>query len=118
MKKCEIYESFKNIIFFQKKSVSEEKRRTNSLITAFDALLWQGLASVVIPGFTINRICWATHHFLLNVNKIFKVSKQANKIITVATGLASIPLIIKPIDHAVDYCLDNTIRPLVKTYDR
>ena len=26
--------------------------------TFVENLLWQGLASVVIPGFTINRICW------------------------------------------------------------
>merc|ERR1712038_1666822 len=27
-------------------------------IAAMDTLLWQALASVIVPGFTINRICW------------------------------------------------------------
>merc|ERR1711934_949752 len=27
-------------------------------IAAVDTLLWQALASVIVPGFTINRICW------------------------------------------------------------
>ncbi|KAK6047006.1 hypothetical protein COOONC_15489 [Cooperia oncophora] len=34
-----------------------EKRRTKVAIAAGDTFLWQALASVAIPGFTINRIC-------------------------------------------------------------
>ena len=36
----------------------EEEGRTAKIgVAAFDTLLWQALASVIIPGFTINRIC-------------------------------------------------------------
>lgn len=35
-------------------------RQQKVAIAAIDTLCWQGLASVVIPGFTINRICSAT----------------------------------------------------------
>ena len=36
---------------------NEEGRTTKIAAAAFDTLLWQALASVIIPGFTINRIC-------------------------------------------------------------
>ena len=76
---------------------------------ACDALLWQSFASVIVPGFTINRICWSTQ-FLLN--RILKMSKTRNQIMTVAVGLVSIPFIIKPIDHGVDFVMDRTFRKL------
>ena len=31
----------------------------SSFVEACDTLLWQGLASVAVPGFVINRIVWA-----------------------------------------------------------
>ena len=76
-------------------------------ITAFDTLLWQSLASIIIPGFTINRLC-ASSLFVLHKYSTIVPAKQ--KWITTAIGLASIPIIIKPIDHGVDYAMDNTIR--------
>ena len=39
---------------------SEPKDRTvDAIDKGLDTLVWQGLASVAIPGFTINRIVWA-----------------------------------------------------------
>lgn len=72
------------------------------VVEATDTLLWQSLASVMIPGFTINRIVWAAEK---------AVARAGSKIPTVV-GLASIPLIIKPIDHGVDALLDCTLRTL------
>ncbi|XP_037938258.1 mitochondrial fission process protein 1 [Teleopsis dalmanni] len=71
-----------------------------------DVFIWQMLASVVIPGYTINRITWASKGLLKSV----KASKPAIKILPTVLGLASIPLIIHPIDHMVDYIMDNTYR--------
>uniref|UniRef100_A0A1B6HJC3 Mitochondrial fission process protein 1 n=1 Tax=Homalodisca liturata TaxID=320908 RepID=A0A1B6HJC3_9HEMI len=88
-----------------------KERNQQGILTAFDALLWQSLASVVVPGFTINRLCWITrlclsHHRL----------KPVSKVVSVAVGLTAIPFIIKPIDKAVDHCMDLTVRPwLFKT---
>ena len=36
---------------------TEEGRSSKIAAAAIDTLLWQALASVIIPGFTINRIC-------------------------------------------------------------
>lgn len=86
--------------------VEERKRKT--ILTACDALVWQSLASVVVPGVTINRLCWLTR---LTLVKAFKIPKHTSKYISVAVGLAAIPFIIKPIDTTVDHCLDLTLRP-------
>lgn len=78
-------------------------------IKAGDVLLWQMLASVIIPGFTINRICWGTGRLL----KMAKAAKAVRKTAPTAVGLASIPLIIHPIDKLMDYVMDNTYRKYI-----
>uniref|UniRef100_A0A1B6M462 Mitochondrial fission process protein 1 n=1 Tax=Graphocephala atropunctata TaxID=36148 RepID=A0A1B6M462_9HEMI len=82
------------------------ERNWQGFLTACDALLWQTLASVVVPGVTINRLCWATRLSLSH----YKL-KPVSKVISVAVGLSAIPFIIKPIDKAVDHCMDLTVRP-------
>ncbi|XP_063701098.1 mitochondrial fission process protein 1 [Culicoides brevitarsis] len=79
-----------------------------ALVASGDTLIWQMLASVAIPGFTINRICWGTRMIL----KKTKAAK-AGKWISTIVGLASIPLIIHPIDRGVDQLMDNTYRKYV-----
>lgn len=85
----------------------------------FDTLIWQGLASVIIPGFTINRTC-ALCSFLLKKSSKFPLPTQ--KLITTIVGLSTIPFIIKPIDAGVDYFMEGTLRkyyryesPVMKT---
>lgn len=79
-----------------------------TLYTAFDTLTWQMLASVVIPGFTINRACAATNYLL--TRRAMAVPCNVRKYIVTGVGLAVIPFIIKPIDDLVDEVLDCTIR--------
>ncbi|TNM92004.1 hypothetical protein fugu_019016 [Takifugu bimaculatus] len=55
-------------------------------VAVVDTFVWQALASVIIPGFTINR--W----------------------MTTAIGLSTIPFIITPIDRSVDFLLDASLR--------
>ena len=62
-----------------------------------DTLLWQGLASVVIPGLTINRLC-AASRFLLNKHATRVLSQQFRRWLATGVGLVSIPVIIHPID--------------------
>lgn len=63
-----------------------------------EAALWQGLASVMIPGFTINRICWASG-LMLNKFASGAISAGTQKVLVTTLGLASVPVIIKPIDR-------------------
>ncbi|XP_031834605.1 mitochondrial fission process protein 1 [Nomia melanderi] len=81
----------------------------NALYSMTDTLLWQTFASVVIPGFTINRICFAVQCLQRNTcNPILR-----SRWISTAIGLASIPLIIQPIDHIVDEAMNVTYRKWV-----
>jgi len=79
----------------------------NAALASFDTLLWQTFASVLIPGGTINLIVRASR---------FAVARTAfpatvTKWLPTGVGIASIPVIIHPIDHFVDFALDNSIRP-------
>lgn len=77
-------------------------------IKAGDVLTWQMLASVIIPGYTINRLTKGTRF----VVKRYKIPQA--RYIPTAVGLASIPFIIKPIDKLVDYFMDETYRKYLK----
>lgn len=72
-----------------------------------DTLTWQMLASVILPGFTINRIC-AVSGFLLKSRP-----KLVRKWSVTAIGLSAIPFIIQPIDDFVDKILDETLRKYI-----
>ncbi|MBN3283820.1 MTFP1 protein, partial [Polyodon spathula] len=65
-------------------------------VAMVDTFVWQALASVVIPGFTINRVCAASLYMLgLTTRWPLPVLKWT----TTAIGLTTIPFIIKPIDR-------------------
>ena len=72
-----------------------------------DTFIWQGFASVIIPGLTINRVCWASNYLLRNRTKL---PGPTQKWVSTAVGLACIPFIIKPIDKSVDFIMEYTFR--------
>ncbi|XP_055609414.1 mitochondrial fission process protein 1-like [Uranotaenia lowii] len=79
-------------------------------IASGDTLIWQMFASVIIPGFTINRICWVSKK-VLAANK---VKGPLGKWAPTFLGLLAIPFIIHPIDHGVDFVMDESYRKYVK----
>lgn len=85
----------------------DSERNKKLVISAVDTLVWQTLASVAIPGFTINRLCAASLYLL---KKHTKLPSATRKWTTVAVGLGSIPFIVKPIDHLVDVLMNNSFR--------
>uniref|UniRef100_A0A7E4UMY5 Mitochondrial fission process protein 1 n=1 Tax=Panagrellus redivivus TaxID=6233 RepID=A0A7E4UMY5_PANRE len=86
---------------------TQEARLNQVLTTAGDTVLWQGFASVIIPGITINRLCASTS-FLLR--RLTAISPPLVKGITTAVGLSAIPFIVKPIDALVEVSMDRTVR--------
>lgn len=109
---------FMDVIDKAKKTLEKEKKLAESGIetptiktakVATDCLIWQSFASVIIPGFTINRICKLSS-FILQKSS---VALRTNKILTTLIGLGSIPMIIHPIDHACHAVMDKTIRPVL-----
>lgn len=85
------------------------KRIAAAAKTFGDVFTWQMLASVVIPGFVINRITWGVGI----VSKQSKLPGIARKWLPTCVGLLAIPLIIRPIDTAVDHAMDRTYRKYV-----
>ena len=69
---------------------------------------WQTLASVTIPGLAINQIVKASRFAV--ARSPITVPALAAKWLPTAFGLGSIPLIIHPIDTAVDFAMDSTVR--------
>ncbi|NXL45268.1 MTFP1 protein, partial [Podilymbus podiceps] len=67
------------------------------------------LASVAIPGFTINRLCAAS---LALLGALTRWPLPLRRWTTTALGLAAIPLIITPIDRTVDFLMDSSLRKL------
>ncbi|KAM6318103.1 mitochondrial fission process protein 1 [Podargus strigoides] len=78
-------------------------------VAVVDTFIWQSLASVAIPGITINRLC-ATSLALLGA--LTRWPLPLRRWTTTALGLAAIPLIITPIDRTVDFLMDSSLRKL------
>lgn len=96
---------------------------------ALDSLMWHGLATVAIPGVTINRaVKYATQLMdRLENRRLEKVTTGKSKPVSprapmalkrwvpAAVGLALIPLIAHPADQSMDYLMDVAVRPYLGT---
>ncbi len=85
---------------------STRGREVNAALAAFDTLLWQTFASVLIPGGVINMVVRVSR---FTVGKT-ALSPAIQKWLPTGVGIGSIPLIIHPIDSLVDYAMDNSTR--------
>ena len=100
-------------------TATNDTRMFDATVACTDTLLWQSMASVAIPGLVIHQIVkWSR----VGIQKmmISQTTKQPTFIMTWAPtmlGLASIPLIIKPIDYFVDELMDHTFRRIVSISD-
>ena len=94
----------------QKSWATDAERKTKVMLAVVDTMLWQGLASVAIPGFTINRICYLSNIVLRHTTSLPPVTRKWT---VTAIGLSAIPFIIHPIDRGVDFLLNNTLRQWV-----
>ncbi|XP_056384637.1 mitochondrial fission process protein 1 isoform X2 [Hyla sarda] len=90
-------------------------RTADITVAVVDTFVWQSLASVAIPGFTINRICAAS---LFLMGRVTRWPLPVRKWATTAIGLSTIPFIITPIDRSVDFLLDSSLRKLYNTHEK
>jgi len=79
----------------------------SGVVESVDTLLWQGLASVAIPGFVINRVVWAVGYA-----SVGRAPTSVRTWLPTVAGIACIPFIVKPIDHGVDFVMDRFVRPI------
>jgi len=92
---------------------NETRRWQHTVYAGADTLLWQSLASVAIPGAIINLIVKASRTAVRR-SPIAMAAPVVAKWLPTVIGLGSIPLIVQPIDHSVDYALDHSTRQLWK----
>jgi fission process protein 1 len=88
-----------------KKSSSPE---LDAVASTMDTLIWQSLASVTIPGATINMIVKASRFAVAKSPMVLPA--MVSTWLPTGVGLGSVPLIIHPIDNAVDWFMDSTLR--------
>mmetsp|Transcript_37080 Transcript_37080/g.37754 ORF Transcript_37080/g.37754 Transcript_37080/m.37754 type:complete len:160 (+) Transcript_37080:120-599(+) len=86
------------------------KDRWTVMKTTIDTLCWQTLASVLIPGFTINRVVALTEFSLKKTSLVHPVLIRGSP---TAIGITIIPIIVHPIDSAVEYGMNQTLRPFM-----
>jgi fission process protein 1 len=104
-----------------KTDASDDARAVvDATVASVDTLLWQSMASVAIPGFVIHQIVkWSRFGIQKIASASISPHKHRPRIMMMTTwgptmlGLASIPLIIKPIDMFVDEVMENTFRTYV-----
>jgi fission process protein 1 len=82
----------------------------DSVVATVDTLIWQSLASVMIPGAIINAVVRASR-FVVSRSPMVLPAMVSTWAPT-AIGLGSVPLIIHPIDSAVDFLMDSTFRKI------
>merc|ERR1712032_1720212 len=81
-----------------------------SLVAGADALIWQTIASVALPGFTINRFVTLAE---IGCEAQAEAGSFVAEYFPTILGLSMIPIICKPLDELADYGLDATLRPLL-----
>ena len=107
---------------------------TIGLERGVDTLVWQLLASVIIPGYTIHTVVGVSSEVLGDVLKkdpdVFHINWIAStmslspetvlifaeKSLPTFIGLLTIPFIVHPIDSAVHAILNASLRPVLRTY--
>jgi hypothetical protein len=99
----------------QREHGSVAERRFDIVDNVADTLLWQTLASLLVPPLLINRTCKLT---AFGLGKYFppaaypSLTPRRRALVQTAVGLAVIPFIVHPIDHGVHFALDHTSRAL------
>jgi fission process protein 1 len=94
---------------------SVAERRFDIVDRVADTLLWQTLASLLVPPLIINRTCKLTAFAL---GKYFhptaypSLTPRRRALVQTAVGLSIIPFIVHPIDHGVHFVLDHSSRAL------
>ena len=85
-----------------------------ALLEGLDALIWQLAASVALPGYTIHQVV-AIVVAVLDAAGLSGTDPVLDALPT-AIGLATIPLIVKPLDELAEVGMDVTLRKLWSPY--
>lgn len=86
-----------------------DNRRPNPVLKAADALIWQGLASILLPGLVIGGVARGSNMLM----ETLKVAKPMNRFIPLGLVILTLPLFGDAMDQVVDIVMDHTTRPLL-----
>lgn len=92
-------------VFFK----ATDRRSPNMVSKGVDALLWQGLASIVIPGFIVQG---AAQVSALVANSM-QIKSPTNRYVSLGFVLLSMPLLGGTVDRGVDFVFNHTTRPII-----
>jgi len=94
--------------------VAQGRRLSPTVVVgSLDCFVWQTLASVLVPGAIIHKVVdaakWGVAKGAPGKETLLRglVSARA---VPVMAGLATIPFVVEPIDHAVTVAMDATVR--------
>lgn len=73
-----------------------------------DKLVWHGFASMLLPALTVHSIVSASSRHLFN--EWPKTWPKTRAWAPTGFALVCIPFIIHPLDHLIDWAMDNTVR--------
>mmetsp|Transcript_1548 Transcript_1548/g.2482 ORF Transcript_1548/g.2482 Transcript_1548/m.2482 type:complete len:171 (+) Transcript_1548:50-562(+) len=104
----------KTLIAYKSQKDVNKVKCSKLLIEAGDVMVWQMLASVIIPGLTIKAVAKTASAVCQSAALQKKFSHTLLKYSPTALGLFTIPFIISPIDKMVDEFMDTTYRPYFK----
>ncbi|KAL3145666.1 hypothetical protein ABBQ32_003201 [Trebouxia sp. C0010 RCD-2024] len=108
--------------------------RLLSFERAMDTVVWQLLASVICPGYTIHTVVALAHAGLIPlehqqaVQQAFQqcapllsatpdsVTALVDKSLPTMIGLGAIPFIVHPIDNGIHYLMNSSLRPAMRKY--
>jgi mitochondrial fission process protein 1 len=101
------------------KTYKKDGRVSNQCaINTFDALTWQILASVAIPGYLINKtVAFATFVLGKRFPSHTHFGPVPVRFVPVIVGLSTIPFIVSPIDNFTTYLMNMTMRKCYESPD-
>lgn len=95
---------------FRQEGGGEGGSRLPIVVAVADTLIWQSLASVLLPGLAINRAVWASDLGLGSLPRRLSALPPLRRWGPTVVGLSLIPLIVHPIDEGVTWLMERTLR--------
>jgi len=116
-----IYKTYHSYRVYSRQPINSAHKNI-ILYQSADTLLWHLLASIIIPGFTINRIVkissivfnrYVIPNQITKLPILFSKKIDTNMLSKLPTmiGLFSIPFVVHKIDHGVDWVMYRILRP-------
>lgn len=87
----------------------ETHSKQKATVVFGDTLVFHSLASLVIPAVFIHQIVHGSSKLVSKMSSITRYPRVAGLAPTII-GLCSIPFVVGPIDHGVEFAMDKTLR--------